>query len=207
MRLYLSSYQNGHNPEELLRLAHGDTSMAVIMNAKDMIDPERRNFRRAEEMERLTSIGFNPTELDLRDYFSKTDDLRKKLTEFGTLWVVGGNVFVLRKAFAASGLDTFLKDMIANDELVYAGYSAGVCILSPTLKGIELCDDISLAEQYLPELELIWDGLGILPYSVAPHYKSDHPESASIDRVVAYFESHHMPYRTLRDGQTIVINS
>lgn len=56
------------------------------------------------------------------------------------------------------------------------------------------------------EPETVWDGLGILSYSIAPHYKSEHPESADIDRTVDYFEKNHMPYKTLRDGEVIVMD-
>jgi hypothetical protein len=83
-------------------------------------------------------------------------------------------------------------------------YSAGSCILGPTLDGIHLVDPPDLpAKGY--GTEIIWEGLGFLPYSIAPHFKSDHPESAMIDGVVEYFEARGLPYLALRDGESIVI--
>jgi dipeptidase E len=46
----------------------------------------------------------------------------------------------------------------------------------------------------------------ILDYAIAPHYKSDHPESADIDKCVAYFKENNIRYKTLRDGEAIIIN-
>jgi dipeptidase E len=38
------------------------------------------------------------------------------------------------------------------------------------------------------------------------HYKSDHPESTSIDKEVEYCEKNNIPYQTLKDGEVIVVN-
>ena len=36
--------------------------------------------------------------------------------------------------------------------------------------------------------ETIWEGLGFVEFSIAPHYRSEHPESEDIEKVVQYFE-------------------
>ena len=121
------------------------------------------------------------------------------------MWARGGNVFLLRRAYEQSGFDTLITQLIRDDSIVYAGYSAGICILAPSLHGIELVDPTGqVADGYNPNI--IWDGLGVLNYTIAPHYKSDHPESADIDKVVAYFQENDIPFKTLRDGEAIVIN-
>lgn len=33
------------------------------------------------------------------------------------------------------------RELLTADTLVYAGYSAGPCVLSPSLRGLELVDD------------------------------------------------------------------
>ena len=121
------------------------------------------------------------------------------------LWVLGGNVFILRRALKYSGLDRLITEMAMESvPFVYAGYSAGACILGPTLEGIHLVDPPDqTAEGY--DSQVIWDGLNVLPYSIAPHFESDHPESERINDVVDYFETHQFPYRTLRDGEAIVV--
>jgi len=52
----------------------------------------------------------------------------------------------------------------------------------------------------------VWDCLHLLPYAFAPHYKSDHPESADVDRSVEYFIDNHIPFVALRDGEAMVVN-
>ncbi len=46
---------------------------------------------------------------------------------------------------ADTGMDAFLVDLIEWDEIVYAGYSAGACVLAPDFRGLEEVDDITAA--------------------------------------------------------------
>lgn len=46
----------------------------------------------------------------------------------------------------------------------------------------------------------------MLPFAIAPHYRSDHPEADEIERTVAYFIEQHEPFIALRDGEAIVID-
>ncbi len=206
MRLFLSSYKLGNKPDELVKLV-GDKnkSAAVIINAGDLATPQERKEGTQRQIDSLAELGFFPEEVDLRNYFNKPEELEKVLSKFGMVWVRGGNTFLLRRAFKYSGFDQIIKKLLAEDKIVYAGYSAGVCILAPSLRGLEIVDHPELiTDKY--EKEIIWEGLGILPYSVAPHYRSDHPESADVDKEVTYMEEHNIPYKTLRDGEVIVID-
>ena len=56
-------------------------------------------------------------------------------------WLRGGNTFMLRYALYRCGADAMLRELLAADALVYAGYSAGACVLSPSLRRLELVDD------------------------------------------------------------------
>jgi len=47
--------------------------------------------------------------------------------------------------------------------------------------------------------------MGLVDFSIAPHYRSEHPESAAIEGVITYFEAHHMPYKVLRDGEVLIV--
>lgn len=206
MRLYLSSYQLGNQPERLLSLLGEGRRTAVISNAGDLNpQTEERDARHKQQMEELRNMGLEPIDLDLRNYFGKTEELKKVLLGFNLIWVKGGNAFVLRRAFLQSGADTIIKDLLTSDLLVYGGYSAGIDMLTPSLRGTELVDDPNaVPEGYNPEI--IWNCLGILPYAVAPHYKSDHPESAAVDKSVEYLINNHIPFIALRDGEVIVRN-
>lgn len=205
MKLYLSSYGIGDHPEALQKLVGSNKRAAVIVNAQDFTTEPKRAARLAFELDAIKSLGFVAEELDLRDYFNKPAQLAAKLETYGLVWIRGGNVFVLRRAMRQSGFDACIGRLVESEKLVYAGFSAGSCAAAPDLHGIELVDDDTIVPAgYSPEI--IWSGLNFVPYAVAPHYRSDHPEAAAIEQAVQYFESHKIPYRALRDGQAIVVN-
>ena len=204
MRLYLSSYRLGDNPEVLTSMITGDKRAALILNARDYFLIEDREAGRIEQANELKKIGITAAELDLRNYFGRQHDLEKELEQFDAVWIPGGNSFLLRHTMRESGFDTVINSLLSEDKIVYAGYSAGIVVLCETLKGIEIVDDIKYVKE-IYNTEPVWDGLGILPYSIAPHYKSNHPESELIDELVEYFIKEKIPYKTLSDGDTIVI--
>jgi dipeptidase E len=204
MKLYLSSYGVGNEPEKLAGLVGPNKRTALIMNAIDGIDPAEYTIRVHRESAAIESLGLVPTVFDLRDYFEKPREIEDALSEYGLLWIRGGNVFVLRKAMALSGFDKIIRNLL-NKGIVYAGYSAASCAAGPTLHGVELCDDINRVPEGYPS-ETIWEGLNLIDYVIAPHFKSDHPESLMIDDVVKYLEEHDTPFKTLHDGEVIIIN-
>lgn len=205
MRLYLSSYKFGNRPEELAKLARGSKKAAVIMNAVDFGNEERKRQSAIEQIQQLAKLGFAPTELDLRNYFGKLETLKKYLQGIGLVWIHGGNAFVLQRAFAQSGFAAIIKDMLLADRIVYAGFSAAVCVITPTLHGAELVDDPSvMPEGYKKDFS--WNGLGLINYNVAVHYKSNHPESADVKKEVEYYKQNNILYKTLRDGEVIVVD-
>jgi dipeptidase E len=205
MRLYLSSFRNGNKPEELLKLLGDGRRTALIFNAQDWKSADDRATDLAAESERLQSLGLEPEEVDLRAYFGKPDELKKRFSGLDLIWVRGGNVFVLRRAFRQSGAETIIPELLKDDVVAYGGYSAGVDIMQPHLHGIELVDDPNVAPEGYDK-DTIWECLGLIPYCVAPHYKSDHPESADIDKTVEFYISNHIPFVALRDGEAIVVN-
>jgi dipeptidase E len=201
MRLYLSSYRLGSQPEALLDLLGGGRRAAVVANAVDGYEDSSRRAQR--EHDDLRRLGLDSEELDLRRYFGRTEALAQRLAELDLLWVRGGNAFVLRRALRLSGADELLVESLAADALVYAGYSAGPAVLAPTLRGLHLVDDPQEApDGYDPAV--MWDGLAVLPYSFVPHYRSEHPESAAVEESVAYLIEHHLPFVALRDGEALV---
>lgn len=205
MKLYLSSYKIGDQPERFLSSKAANSRVAVIQNATDgNPDAERRRRNLQGEFEDLGKIGLLPEQLDLRQFFGKADDLADALKDFSYLWVTGGNTFVLRRAFALSGLDVWLIDAAGRDSIVYGGYSAGACVVTPTLKGIHLADKPDLTPAGYETMPILWEGLGLCPYCIAPHYRSDHPESAIIENSVAYFLENGLPFAALRDGQALI---
>jgi len=204
MKLYLSSYRLGNKPEVLVNLVSANKKAVVIGNAMDFLTEDAgRKESVQREMDDLTNLGFEPEEVDLRQYFGKPQELRDKLASFGLVWVRGGNVFVLRKAFKESGMDEWLKEQRGNKDLVYAGYSAGVCVLSPSLKGLDIVDNPNtIPEGY--SKDAVWDGLGLVSFAFAPHYMSNHPEAEAVSRLVEYDKKSGIEYKALQDGEVIV---
>lgn len=206
MRLYLSSYKLGNYPNELVKLTGEKAKIAIIGNAGDHFGNIKE---RKESIQRqatsLSNIGLIPQEIDLRKYFGKEKELESKLNKFGAVWIKGGNTFVLRRAMKLSGFDKIIKKMLKKDEIVYSGFSAGWCILSSSLRGLEIVDDPTIVPVGYPK-KVEWKGLGLINYSACPHYKSDHPESADVDKEVKFYKQNKIPYKVLRDGEVIVVN-
>ena len=206
MRLYLSSFRIGNRPDRLVALAGGDRRVAVIANAMDSAPADVRGEGVQRELTALDELGFAPEELDLRDYFGDHARLRADLEPYGVVWVRGGNVFMLRYALAHSGGDVLLRERLDEDGIVYAGYSAGPCVLAPSLRGLETVDPPDVVEAAYGEPAL-WDGLGVLDYAIVPHVESpDHPECEALEQVAARYRATAIPHRTLRDGEVLVID-
>ncbi|MEU4289549.1 Type 1 glutamine amidotransferase-like domain-containing protein [Kribbella sp. NPDC026596] len=198
MKLYLSSFRLGDHPERLVTLLPPQVRVAVIGNSIDNEDAAVRREKVAEEIAWLTDLGLRADELDLR----ATNDLRAELGEYDGVRVRGGNVFVLRIAMASSGADQILPELIRSGELVYAGYSAGPCVLAPSLRGLELCDDTSAVDG-----DIIWDGLGVLDHAIVPHLDSPgHPETELLAGVAEPYDRTGVAYLPMTDGQALVID-
>ena len=195
----------GNCPERLMSLTRGGTTAVVIANATDAYPHERRSEGVSREMDALSALGFQAEELDLRAYFDGgmvDDDLRGR----DLVWIRGGDVFTLRYSLARSGADHVLHRLLTDDEVVYGGYSAGICVLAPTLRGLEQVDDPTWLRM-LYDADPPWDGLGVLDYSIVPHVDSpEHPESPACDRLAELYRTSGIAHRTLRDGDVLVVD-
>lgn len=205
MKFYLSSYKLGKEIDALKALIPTNKKTAFISNALDFSsDLERRKKSEQSDIDDLAGVGLNVELVDLKEYFGRQNELEKKLNEYGVIWVRGGNVFVLREAMKRSGFDVILKNLTQKEGILYGGYSAGVCILAPTLRGIELVDDPDI-KPYGDGTETIFEGLHIIDYSIVPHYQSNHPESEKMETVVEYMKKNGIPFKALKDGEVIVV--
>ena len=203
--MYLSSYHLGNNPEKLKELVNKENAKAaIILNAADNSEDERRASYVASQIEELATLGIDSEELDLRNYFNRNQELKAKLSNYDLVWVVGGNSFLLLRAMKQSGFYKLIVPLVKNDTIVYAGFSAGAVVATPTLHGIELIDDKDTAPEGYSK-EVVWTGLNLVGKSIAPHYKSNHPESEAVDEVVKYFLENGMDYWTLSDGQALIV--
>jgi dipeptidase E len=207
MRLYLSSFRLGDHPEHLRGLVGADGGPAVVIaNAMDDAPEDIRRAGVEREFAALGGLGFDANELDLRDYFGAEQGLRQAMAGVGLAWLRGGNVFMLRYALRRSGGDAVFGDLLARDAVVYAGYSAGCCVLSPSLRGLEAVDDAGAVRRRYGSGPL-WEGLAVLGKAFVPHFRSPgHPESAELGLVADRYQAEGVPYLTVQDGQALLIS-
>ncbi|WP_309572564.1 Type 1 glutamine amidotransferase-like domain-containing protein [Deinococcus sp.] len=192
MRLYLSSFRIGNHPDRLLGLLGTGRKTALIRNAVEGL-PFRADSL-ARDVADLQQLGLNVTVLDLRE-----PGAVERLPDFDLLFVRGGNVFTLRRVLADTGADTAILALLARDAVVYAGFSAGPCVLSPDLLPLAAVDPVG----DLPNP--VTTGLGLLDRLFVPHVDSpEHPETADCTRLAAQLEAQGIPIWRLRDGDVLV---
>jgi dipeptidase E len=203
--MYLSSFKLGNQPEEFQRLVGPVRRAAVIVNALDNF-PDQRALWLDGQISALRNLGFSATELDLRLYFDHSrDDLGAIISGINAVWINGGNSFILRRAMKQSGFDLIIKDALAGDTLVYAGFSAGAVICYRSMHGLELVDDANdTPTGYDPEI--VWQGLDLLPFTLVVHQGVDHSNPNSPHREMAFYDANAVPYRAIRDGQALVVD-
>lgn len=207
MKLYLSSYKVGCETNYLKQfIAQNGNQIGYIQNATDFVSPniEKRELQKNEDIKNLEDIGFVVSPIDLKSYFGKKEALRHLIQNLNGIWVAGGNTFILRQAMMLSGLDELLtSELSLRNSFLYAGYSAGCCVLSPSLDYLQIVDDPNQFP-YENIKETIWDGLGIIDFALLPHYDSDHPESEDINKEIEYCIKNKILFLALRDGEVII---
>ncbi|GLQ11427.1 hypothetical protein GCM10007913_33590 [Devosia yakushimensis] len=204
MRLYLSSFDIGDDPTELVKLAP-DGRVGIIMNALDNF-PDARQSWQDTQTEKLSGLGFTVEPLDLREHFGPASQIKEKLAQLDAVWVNGGNTFVLRRAMALSDFDVAIREALGNDRIAYAGFSAAAVVLHKSLQGLELVDDPNDVPEGYPS-DVPWEGLDMLPFSIVVHFASEHSESEGASKEADFYRANGIPFKTLNDGQALVISN
>jgi dipeptidase E len=204
MKFYLSSFKFGKKKHQLKDLAPGP-EILIIPNALDFrpSSDEKTVISLENKKDRLRELGLEPTVVDLKEYFGEPDELKTIIERTGAVFVLGGNVFILRQAMRLSRLDTILSGQIDDPNFLYAGYSAAGCVLAPSLEPYKVVGDATLTPYY-EQAGVIWEGLGLVDFAFMPHWHSDHPESAAIDRGIQYCEEHGIKYKAVADGDVLI---
>ena len=204
MKLYLSSYGLGKEKDFLEKwIKEHNNKVLVIVNAMDIYrDGKSRVGRIIKKCKELKELGVELTLLDLRYYFDKKEKLIESLKDFKTVYVHGGNVFILNRAMRLSGFNEYLMSKVNDDDFLYFGQGSGACVLSKSLEGLNLIDT-SEYDPYNSKIDPMI-GLGILDYLIVPHFKTDNPEMPNMDKVINYLEEKKSNYKPLSDGDVIV---
>ncbi len=204
MKLYLSSMRLGTTKAALTKMAGQDSRIAFIANGLDVIQNESRKQEVIQRgIDDLIEIGLDPEVIDLRKFFRSGTSVSDAIEPYNVIFLTGGNAFVLRRAMKQSGLDVFLWDNLDRTDLLYVGYSAGICVAGPTLKSLELVDDPNVVPEGY-DAEALWDGLGLIEYNLIPHYKSDHFESDAINLVIEHCIENKILFKALKDGEVVI---
>ena len=202
MILYLSSQKFGNNYLYLKEwIKNHDNKLLLIFNALDAKGKEKINKNINEDISLLEEIGFDVRIIDLKECFDKYARLKQICQNYHAVCVMGGNVFVLRQAMKYSGFDVFLKEINAEDDYLYIGYSAGSCVLSERLDILKTVDE---AIAFYNKGEIIYDGIGLISYIFIPHYKSNYHKAFLIDEIVNQCRNDKINYKAFRDGEVII---
>ncbi|MFF2397112.1 Type 1 glutamine amidotransferase-like domain-containing protein [Nocardia sp. NPDC058114] len=205
MRLFLASYRFGGFADRLVGLVGAPGRVAVIPNACDAW-PDAWSAAVTSDVKPLEQQGYSPDVLDLREYAGQPERLERHLRGFPMVWVRGGNTFVLRAQFARSGADSVLPALLREDALVYAGYSAGACLLGPDLHGLETMDDPA---EVLPTtgIEPQWDGLGMVDRRLIVHLDSPTDPDGDSAAMLAHCVAEDIPHWALTDDDVVLVDS
>ncbi len=183
--------------------------VAVLSNALDGIPAPRRRAHRRDVFDPIAHFaahGMAAEELDLRDYFGRSEALEKALMAVQVVWALGGNAFVLRRAMRESAFDATIGKLLERRDLVYAGWSAGAVVAAPDLRGIQLMDDPAAQGIGHPPGEPIWEGLGLIDFHIVPHFDSPHAEAAAARTAADFYARQAMRFEALQDGDVVVKN-
>ncbi|WP_405167034.1 peptidase E [Nocardia sp. NBC_01499] len=204
MRLFLSSYRFGAHRDRLAALVGEPGRVALIPNACDAWPTMWANAV-TSDMVPLRKLGYQPETVDLRDFVGNAAELERTLADFPLVWVRGGNTFVLRAQFARSGADLVLPKLLAADALVYAGYSAGACVMTPDLHGLETSDDPAEVAPVCG-IEPLWDGLGLVDRPIVPHLDSPTDPDGQCDALAESYRAAGIAHWALTDDDAIVVD-
>lgn len=203
MRLFLASQDFGNHADRLSEMVGENRKSLVVFNARDYKDD--KGIAKQRELFAQNNLDFQ--ELDLRDYFGKSGELRSFIDEYqpGLIVLLGGNTFLLRRALSQSGLDEILQQDIVANRYVLAGHSAGAIVAGPSLEGFERMDKEKLVMPGYQE-EVIWSGLGLADARAIPHIESSEYDTAIVELRQELFDKNGWRYVMLRDSDVLVVD-
>ena len=206
MRLFLASQDFGRHADRLLEMVKNNRKVLFIDNAKDYKSEAEKQESLERKRKMFTDVGWKDfIYLDLRKYFGKKDELERfiETEKPGLIFAIGGNSFILRRAFAQSGLDGILLRDLAEDKYVYGGSSAGSEMVEKSFEGHEIGDD----PDFVPEgydAEVIWGGLGLISEMLLPH--ADQEWADYVPDRQKYFEERGLEYLLMGDSDVLVVD-
>ncbi len=206
MRLFLASADLDHPSNDgqltraLIELAGPVSRVAVVANGRDGDPAEQRRRWVAAELRSLDPLDAEAIELDLRGHADRPEALARALADIDLIWVTGGDMHLLRARMRSSGLHTALRGRLAEDTIVYSGYSAGACLAGPAVTTADLEGDPRAGD------EIGWGGLGLVDITIVPHLPPAGAKDNDFAHIAEHLRRRKLPYSALRDGQAIIVS-
>lgn len=173
-----------------------EIKFALIENAADVESGDKQWV--IEFRESILEIGMDVEIINLNAFVDTDFDVKRYMDDFDVIWCGGGNTFYLRSLLERTGVDQVIQKHVKKGK-IYGGASAGAIVAGPTLKYVEMCDDISKVQ------EPIVEGLGLTDVVVLPHL-----ENPDFDKKIRAMQSllEKDGYETIsiNDKQAVVIN-
>jgi dipeptidase E len=102
-----------------------------------------------------------------------------------------------------SGFDGMVSELLEAG-MVYAGWSAGACVAGDGMDAVALMDAPDLiAPGYQSTAEPV-TGLGLVPFTIIPHFQSDHPEAPLAATAVNWAKANNINHLAMRDGDVVI---
>ena len=157
---------------------------------------EKVNFYVKADRKALLNLGFIVEDLDVS--IEEPVKIQQLIEACDCIFVEGGNTFFLLQELKRSGADQFIKAHIEKNKM-YIGASAGSIVLSKNIEYAKHMDDVSCA----PDLEGDYTALGIVDFSIVPHYQNM-PFKKSADRIIIEYADHER-LQPISNNQVIVV--
>jgi len=150
----------------LLGKSKNTITVGLIENAADVVTEGPEGW--LEEIRNsIIEYGFQLHLIDLRKFVNDEMSLSEIMKSVDIIWVGGGNMYYLRYLLQITKADKIIKKLVTSGK-VYCGWSAGGCVVGPTLLDGENMDDISKAP------ELIYDGINLVDFVMIPHIDNEY---------------------------------
>lgn len=196
MKLFLTSA--GLPPEttqDFLDFLNEDPKKMKICFITTASHPEKNKWYIKKDAKRLSELGFQIEEFDLRN--NNEDSLRKRLKTFDIIFVEGGNTFYLLKYVKESGFDHIIHEFLTRGG-VYVGVSAGTII---TGLNIETSNwNYGEPDKNIVNLEDL-EGLNLIPFVFCVHM-----DKKDTNIIKKYATETNYPTVGLTDTQALLID-
>lgn len=138
-----------------------------VLFVPNAADPYEDPYWVGWDRDAFTKLGYEVKEVDLRDIDRSV--FESLLKESDILHVNGGSVSYLGWLLRDKGIDGVIIEAVKNGDIIYTGTSAGSMIVAEDVAMFSYDDE---EEREYVEKGFTKKGLGLVPWTIAPHSDS-----------------------------------